>query len=612
MELPKPLASWQELLGAFPDDIAGLMASLVNQLSPLIQNNPLDNFDGDIEPDGFNGLTRDANYERLLLTEWALQEECPDEFIRRAITGEHLFLEPQRKENREDRTCYALFDCGPEQLGRPRLVQLATLILLARRADKHKLRFKWGVLQDANFVWQEGLSKDSVLLWLKQRSHMLVSQDILDAWMASLLSDMEEEQNRSIGVSELPSLVQDLWLVTKSPLNKPVDVSRLVSIDEPILDPDSISVSIAFNKSTRSLSLTLTDEDLNVRILRNPFSESKKALISAKWDESGSWVSSANGRRLACLNNDGKLSIHAINEKPSKKHQSPGFFDVPEGQQCIGVFLTKKRSVILCVDKGHFYFHNSPQYGQVKTVDKKQSIPFGGDNAALLSIVIGQSESGTAKLFLLDTKGQLRTLGLEDDLALFKTEDDNVIALGQTITCEYSVRFEREQNCLTVQWYLASSQPSSREFKINYSQEKPAIFVHGSGPWHKGSVGCFAYENDDNMWAVVAGPENNTVEVEECDRVVGVMHVSENLVGFSESKTKKMPVLVVMKPDDKSVFAVWSGGEYCLISLTSEFESGQLNPRYGYLQYVNSAKEMIVVNLLGGDELLRLANGGAV
>ena len=149
MDLPKPISHWQGIMAAFPEDIAALLLNLCNQLAPLIRNHPLQSRTGKVEPLGFDGLSRQVNYHRLLLSEWVLQDHFPEEFVRRAATGEHLFLEMQREENHEGRCCHALFDCGPEQLGRPRLAQLAVLILLARRAERHRLHFKWGVSKDA-------------------------------------------------------------------------------------------------------------------------------------------------------------------------------------------------------------------------------------------------------------------------------------------------------------------------------------------------------------------------------------------------------------------------------------------------------------------------------
>ena len=45
--------------------------------------------------------------------EWLLQEELPDEFMRRAVSGEHLFLQRAYQENSAAKQTVALFDTGP-------------------------------------------------------------------------------------------------------------------------------------------------------------------------------------------------------------------------------------------------------------------------------------------------------------------------------------------------------------------------------------------------------------------------------------------------------------------------------------------------------------------
>ena len=175
MKLPKEFATWNEILSLFPDDIAQLLSNIAKQLSPLITSTSKDELLGNVEPDGFAGLTTKANYERLLLTEWGLRDHFPDEFIRRAASNEHLFLELQRVEHKDNRQCYALFDCGPKQLGRPRLVQLVVLILLARRAAKAGVKFYWGVLQDSEHTIYDEISKEKVVDGLEK-----IDDEILD------------------------------------------------------------------------------------------------------------------------------------------------------------------------------------------------------------------------------------------------------------------------------------------------------------------------------------------------------------------------------------------------------------------------------------------------
>ncbi|HEU4387097.1 MAG TPA: hypothetical protein VFV34_04830, partial [Blastocatellia bacterium] len=150
MELPRSLAPWAQYLKIFPHDVALALGGLVHPIALTVgpMRSRLTRGAGD--PDGFNDLTRRGSYEHLLVSEWPLSDEVPDEFARRAAMGEHLFIKVARREPAGARISIALFDAGPNQIGAPRIAQLATLIALARRAEAARAQFGWGFLQDSD------------------------------------------------------------------------------------------------------------------------------------------------------------------------------------------------------------------------------------------------------------------------------------------------------------------------------------------------------------------------------------------------------------------------------------------------------------------------------
>jgi hypothetical protein len=126
---------------------------LVHGLQPLLTPMRGRPQPGDAEPDGLDDLRRRGSYERLLPTEWLLAAELPDEFLRRAASGEHLFFASRPRAERQRRRLLALFDAGPGQLGTPRLAHLALWILLARRAALAGVGLEWGLLQEPGMVY---------------------------------------------------------------------------------------------------------------------------------------------------------------------------------------------------------------------------------------------------------------------------------------------------------------------------------------------------------------------------------------------------------------------------------------------------------------------------
>ena len=145
--LPAALQPWHPWLQWFAPELAAQLGTLVQRLHPLLGQFHGRPQDGTPEPDGLDDLRPRGPYERLLATEWLLADEVPDEFLRRAAMGEHLFLAPRPRGQRAERLIVALFDAGPLQLGAPRLAHLALWILLARRALGAGGALRWGVLQ---------------------------------------------------------------------------------------------------------------------------------------------------------------------------------------------------------------------------------------------------------------------------------------------------------------------------------------------------------------------------------------------------------------------------------------------------------------------------------
>lgn len=134
MELPRSLAPWAPYLDLFPRDIGLALGPVVRRIALAVEPLAAHALSGSGDPDGFDGLSNRGSYDRLLASEWLLSEELPDEFLRRAAEGEHVFLKIGRREPVRSRLSVVLFDVGPNQLGSPRIAHLAALIVMARRA----------------------------------------------------------------------------------------------------------------------------------------------------------------------------------------------------------------------------------------------------------------------------------------------------------------------------------------------------------------------------------------------------------------------------------------------------------------------------------------------
>jgi len=145
--LPDALRPWASQLSLFPEDLAlslgAHVARLAAAIGPMRARNEV--VGGELQ--GYDGLTRRGSPERLLISEWLMAMEAPDEFVRRAAFGEQAYLKPAFRQPQGGRRAVALLDAGPDQLGAPRIAHLALLVVLARRAEAAGVGFSWGVLQ---------------------------------------------------------------------------------------------------------------------------------------------------------------------------------------------------------------------------------------------------------------------------------------------------------------------------------------------------------------------------------------------------------------------------------------------------------------------------------
>jgi hypothetical protein len=259
--LPSALAPWTELLASLAPDLADAVGVLARRLSPILERvrpRPLPRGD---DPDGYGGLARRGPYERLLLSEWALAEELPQEFERRAAMGEHAFLELDRRTPVRSTRVVALFDGGPDQLGSPRVVQLAALVVLARRALLAGAELAWGPLQSTGPL-QATTDRASIEAFLAGRTgRPAAPEDLLGA-----------------GRERLGPAWDELWLIGSATLGGPAFESvapkavHLAIAD--VIDPELRAVDVRLRAAGRPLGearLDLPAPEIGRRLLATPF-----------------------------------------------------------------------------------------------------------------------------------------------------------------------------------------------------------------------------------------------------------------------------------------------------------------------------------------------------
>lgn len=371
MELPATLQPWAELLAMLPRDVAVSLGPWITRLAPVVGPLRVRSRRGAGEPDGYDGLTRRGGYERLLASEWLLADEAPDEFLRRAAMGELAFLERVQRDPARALTSVALFDIGPGQLGAPRVVHLAVLFVLARRAAMAGARFGWGLLQKppgsplpADKGGGAGLRLDvtraNVSHLLQSRSGAGVSDDDLDAWMKLARDGGDWEDVWVVGGADTYARWSRRVGARAGTTHGCVEVSDPVDVRE-----RHATVRVLRGPITRGLTLDLPDDATCVRFLREPLvmlGEKRAPPPPKRVGSSRAPVSnpvfSPSGTRLIARNENGDLLVFQVPNSPRATPGKAKVYGVGSRERVIAVGFAGKKVVVLGRREGEVYLYD--------------------------------------------------------------------------------------------------------------------------------------------------------------------------------------------------------------------------------------------------------------
>lgn len=292
-QLPKPFKMWQPWLSWFDEDLQPIVADLLLQLNNLLGPMKESMWNAQQQLSGLGDLRKRGSYEHLLSSEWLIAEEEPDEFIRRVIAHEHLFLNPIPEKSKANGVIIGLFDSGILQLGVPRVVHLILMLLLNIRSHNHNSQFYWGVIQNKPKLRQFDNIYDLQML-LKNRTIQLVNNTMVTNWSEYLTQ------------SQLN--YDECWLIGPN-YTKPEFITHQVNIDKLIKQQHQLSVEIKTSSMVRQRHLTLPNEAICARIVAGQFTSGsdipdleEKSLESINVNLKP--IISPNGLHILTYNND--------------------------------------------------------------------------------------------------------------------------------------------------------------------------------------------------------------------------------------------------------------------------------------------------------------------
>lgn len=307
--LPAGLAPWAEALSLLDADLAAALGPLLRGLDGLMSRHADDPGAGG-DPDGYGGISTRGTPERILASEWLLADELPLEFLRRVASGELLHLEPARRAPRRRGGVAVVLDCGPDQLGACRLVQLAALVVAYRRAQARGGELAVGLLGDEVGTWRTGGLGPILSGWLRGRRATVADPTQAAEWTAVL--DPEDE----------------LWVFCGPRLSRALPGRRGVLVASESTWDDAGVTSVRVACADASVELAVPQHAIALRALRGGVFRSVTASVARSEGIRQARFMGAEARLLALGRDDAELlSVSVRDNSPSpklKRYQLPG------------------------------------------------------------------------------------------------------------------------------------------------------------------------------------------------------------------------------------------------------------------------------------------------
>jgi hypothetical protein len=585
--LPRQLAHWKSHLALFPDDIALVLGPMVARLSALIGGAPFDQTPEGL-PDGFHGIAARGTYDRLLAAEWLLLDELPDEFLRRAVSGEHLFLDRAYQAESAAKQTVALFDAGADQLGAPRLAQLAILIAMAKRADDSGATLKWGIFQDETAALHNGVTRALVRKLLGARCARLVTAWDIERWMAT----SEVRASSEIwfaGAETLMTEVQDR------------KASALIVSD--VMEPgplQRVHVRAVASGGTRAREAFLEAPAgaASVRILRDPFGMDIGGwqAASARVDIASNLVFSADGRKLFVRGEAGTVVAFPIPNSPRGIISRPQIFSPPPDQAIIAVGQTgsKRRTVVVTQGDGQFAVHTLSKRGGVARKTELFNSP--DDHRPVTATPAFLRPLGVlrSKYLFIDAAGDFTELA-GNSIAV-KYGSDAVASRAAPNAFAYARRWIKGTEVVVAR--LSNSDDLEFEHSVCELPEMPQDPKYYFSPFVLSDIA--AYSRQQSRCVIAHNLKVKALDIPRSHAIAGV-------VNFGDEN----PMLIVLREDKLHVEALQSGTPDLLFVASSPISRAAVSDVGPVIAYITEAGEVGIYSYAHRTMLHQFATGPA-
>lgn len=585
--LPPLLQPWSAWLVLFPDDLAATLGQLLLRLQPLV--GPLRRHAARmaVDPAGVGDIVLRGSYDRLLMSEWALADSVPDEFLRRAANGELLFTGPEPANSDTSLRSVALFDAGPAQLGEARLAHLALFILLARRAEVAGAEFRWGILQEPG-VLHDLQGAHGVRKLLDARTYAVLDDAGLAAWEAVLGKD-----------------TLDCWLVGDPLAPCPAQAHARVLVRRSWFD-HQLDVDLVQRRRTSSVALPLPRPEDSVRLLRRPF-DKPKAGVDVLTREAHSLKRApmfGNVRDwLAVGTVDGGVTVYRIPDSPRAGAGRPRKQGKPRHADAIvAAGMHHKSFGTVALRDGELHFSNFPGPVFCKRTlplpdpDLFHAVP-GALRWAQAFFWMTRSPGRTfEEVLVLDKAGRLvcwncsAVPGRPPSNPGFRLVSRDVIGAIQHAD---RVLFAVSEKGRTDVYEVSKGKPV-REHLYPIMHPGQRILFGEPQEW-RGGRGMYALHLADRPeWLVGDAGGAQHIAVDERDIVLGCARHPQT----------KRPGLVVLHADRLRISLLDTGGRQPLVDSAEPIAQASFDPSHGRLAWLGQKSSALNVRAIDANEVL--------
>jgi len=593
LQLPPQLQPWSAWLALFPDDLAATLGQLLLRLQPLV--GPLRRHDARtaVEPAGVGDIVLRGSYDRLLMSEWALADSVPDEFLRRAASGELLFTGPEPANSETSLRSVALFDAGPAQLGEARLAHLALFILLARRAELAGAEFRWGVLQEPG-VLHDVQGASGVRKLLDARTHATLDADGLAEWETVLGQD-----------------TLDCWLVGDPLAPCPAQASARVLVRRAWFE-DALEVELVQRRRTSQVTLPLPAPDNSVRLLRRPFDKpvAGTSFLAREAHSLKRAPMFGNLREwLAVGTVDGGVTVYRIPDSQRAGAGRPrNQGKLRHAESIVAAGLHQKSFGTVALRDGELHFSNFPGPAFSKLTlplpdpDFFRAVPGALRWAQAFFWMTRGAGGSVEEVLVLDKDGRLVCWNISavpgrppSDSGFRLVSRDVIGAIQHADRVLFAVSEKGRSDV-----YSVSKGKPVREHLYPIMHPSRQILFGAPQEWRGGS-GMYALRLDDSSW--LAGDAGGAEQIAVSERDI--------ILGCARTPQTRRPALVVLHADRLRISLVGKGGKQTLADSAEPIAQASFDPAYGRLAWLGQKSGALVVRAIDPEAaLLRVVPKG--